>query len=378
MRRILHPLLLACCGALLMAACRGAQSTPPPDGRLTIGIAFETLQTEFWVAAWSAFKSRGEAAGATLLQAVADGDANKQFEQVRSFISRRVNGIVIVPKDGKTVIPMIRAANAASIPVVLFNRPADATDARHTVVAPDNAAITRDTVAYLIDTARRAGTPVKAAVLLGDLSDVNAVGRRDGFEQAVTAAGGAVSVVARIPTEWNQEKALAGLQSAFQSEPGIGLIFLVLRLHVPERALRPDERRPLEEGRRARARRRWRLRRRSHRLSADDRGLCRCDGGPGRVLGGRPIPEGDPGRVARHAAGGAHRRSGIRDHAADARPARRSDVGGAHREAQIVSGPAPAALGTARRGCGRRSCSTAWRFWCSPPWRMASPPRATC
>ena len=225
MRRILHTLLLACCGALLMAACRGTQSTPPPDGRLTIGIAFETLQTEFWVAAWSAFKSRGEEAGATLLQAVADGDANKQFEQVRSFISRRVNGIVIVPKDGKTVIPMIRAANAASIPVVLFNRPADATDARHTVVAPDNAAITRDTVAYLIDTARRAGTPVKAAVLLGDLSDVNAVGRRDGFEQAVTAAGGAVSVVARIPTEWNQEKALAGLQSAFQSEPGIGLIF---------------------------------------------------------------------------------------------------------------------------------------------------------
>jgi ABC-type sugar transport system substrate-binding protein len=66
---------------------------------------------------------------------------------------------------------------------------------------------------------------VKAAILIGDLSDVNAVGRRDGFEAAVAATGGAVEVVARIPTEWNQEKALAGLQSALQAHPDIGLIF---------------------------------------------------------------------------------------------------------------------------------------------------------
>jgi inositol transport system substrate-binding protein len=32
-------------------------------------------------------------------------------------------------------------------------------------------------------------------------------------------------VVARVPTDWNQEKALAGVQSAFQANPDIGLIF---------------------------------------------------------------------------------------------------------------------------------------------------------
>ena len=73
-----------------------------------------------------------------MLEAVADGDPNKQFEQVRTFVNRRVDGIIIVPKDGKTVIPMIRAANVAGIPIVLFNRPADRTDASHTVIAPDN------------------------------------------------------------------------------------------------------------------------------------------------------------------------------------------------------------------------------------------------
>jgi ABC-type sugar transport system substrate-binding protein len=207
--------------ALSAAACGGS----PPASTPTVGVAFETLQTEFWVAAWNTLKKESAARGVTMLEAVADGDPTRQLEQVRTFINRRVDGIILVPKDGKSVIPMIRAANAAHIPVVLFNRPADRTDAPHTAIAPDNAGITRQTVEYLIARARAAGGTVKAAVLLGDLSDVNAIGRRDGFEAAIASVGPEVEVVARIPTDWNQEKALAGLQSAFQAHPDIGLIF---------------------------------------------------------------------------------------------------------------------------------------------------------
>lgn len=221
--------VLAAGAAVVLAACGGAgESGTAGDarsGRLTIGVAFETLQTEFWVAAWNALQARAAERQITLLEAVSDGDPAKQLDQVRTFLTRRADGIILVPKDGKTVIPMIKAANAAGVPIVLLNRPADATDAAHTVVAPDNATITRDTVAYLIQQARRSNPRVKAAILVGDLSDVNAVGRRDGFEAAVADAGGSVDVVARIPTDWNQEKALAGLQTALQAHPDIGLIF---------------------------------------------------------------------------------------------------------------------------------------------------------
>jgi ABC-type sugar transport system substrate-binding protein len=217
-------LLLVCVG---LAACREEKGTPEA-GRsqpLTIGVAFETLQTEFWVAAWNKLRADTAARGITMLEAVADGDPNKQFEQVRTFINRRVDGIILVPKDGKTVIPMIRAANAAKIPVVLFNRPADTTDALHTTIAPDNFAITRQTVAYLVEQVRQSGRKAKAAILLGDLSDVNAIGRRDGFEAAVADATDVLEVVARVPTEWNQEKALAGFQSALQAHPDIDFVF---------------------------------------------------------------------------------------------------------------------------------------------------------
>lgn len=217
--------------SLTFAGCRDSQpagSSAPAAGAgglRTIGVAFETLQTEFWVAAFDKLKADCAAKGITMLEGVADGDTARQFDQVKNFINRRVDGILIVPKDGKTVIPMIRAANGANIPVVLYNRPADATDARHTAVAPDNFAITRDTVNHLVTLARRTGRKQKAMILMGDLSDVNALGRRDGFEAAVREAGDAVEVVSRVPTDWNQEKALAGVQGAMQAHPDIGLIF---------------------------------------------------------------------------------------------------------------------------------------------------------
>jgi ABC-type sugar transport system substrate-binding protein len=233
----LRRFLFALAGAVIAIAISGcgnsgttnsqsaAAANAPTNRVKTIGVAFETLQTEFWVAAFDKLKAACAAKGITMLEGVADGDASKQFDQVKNFINRRVDGIIIVPKDGKTVIPMIKAANAANIPVVLYNRPADPTDAKYTAVAPDNASITKSTVSHLVSLAKKTGRKQKAIILLGDLSDVNAIGRRDGFEAAIREAGAAVEVVARIPTEWNQEKALAGVQSAMQAHPDAGLIF---------------------------------------------------------------------------------------------------------------------------------------------------------
>jgi mannose-6-phosphate isomerase-like protein (cupin superfamily) len=53
----------------------------------------------------------------------------------------------------------------------------------------------------------------------------HAIGRRDGFEAAIKEAGDAIEVVSRVPTDWNQEKALAGMQSSMQAHPDIGLVF---------------------------------------------------------------------------------------------------------------------------------------------------------
>jgi inositol transport system substrate-binding protein len=218
-------LLVVAAMAAIVTLALAAGGCAPKPAPPTIGVAFETLQTEFWVAAIDAIRADLGKRRFQVLEAIADGDANRQLEQVRNFVARRVDGIVIVPKDAKSVIPMIKAANEARIPVVLFNRPPDPSDAKSVAIVADNLGIARATVEHLCTLARKTGKRQKAAILIGDLGDVNAIGRRDGFDQAAAACADAMEVVARVPTEWNQEKALAGLTNALQAHPDLGLVF---------------------------------------------------------------------------------------------------------------------------------------------------------
>ncbi len=198
----------------------------PAGKQLTVGVNFETLQTEYWVAGFEAIKAELKKRNIQIVESVADGDANRQLQQVRTFITRKVDGIVLVPKDAKTCIPAIKAANEAGIPIVLFNRPAaDVAGAKSVAVVADNRKLTRETVDFMIEQARKTGKKHKAMVIVGDLGDINAIGRKDGFYDAVTGQEAVVDVVAEVPSEWNQEKARSGVVNALQANPDISFIF---------------------------------------------------------------------------------------------------------------------------------------------------------
>jgi ABC-type sugar transport system substrate-binding protein len=216
----LFPILPFLVAIALFWSCKKSETN-----QTTIGVSFETLQTEYWVAGFNAIKDELQKRNIRVLEAIADQDANRQLEQVKNFITRRVDGIIIVPKDASTILPMIREANAANIPIVLFNRPAAKSDVQSVAVVADNFAITKATVEAMIEQARKAGGKHKAMVLIGDLGDANAVGRRDGFNAAVKDHSDLIQVVAEVPTEWNQEKAQAGVVNALQANPDISFVF---------------------------------------------------------------------------------------------------------------------------------------------------------
>lgn len=214
--------------ALLLIGCgkSGEPAGNSGEKQLTVGVAFETLQTEYWVAGFEALKAELAKRNIKVVEAIADGDANRQLQQIRTFITRKVDGIVLVPKDSKTCLPAIKAANEAGIPVVMFNRPAaDSPDIKVVNVVADNRKLTRETVDFMIEQARKSGKKHKAMLILGDLGDINAVGRKDGFYDAVKGQEAVVEVVAEVPSEWNQEKARAGVVNALQANPDISFIF---------------------------------------------------------------------------------------------------------------------------------------------------------
>lgn len=222
--KMLLQLITSVAIACLLVGC-GNSGQPKPEGRLTVGVSFETLQTEYWVVGLASIKDELAKRNIDMIQAIADGDANRQLEQIQNFITRQVDGIIVVPKDAKTIIPVIKAANQANIPIVLFNRPPAKSDAQSVTVVADNYAITKATVEFMAEQAKKSGKKHKAMILIGDLGDVNSIGRRDGFEDVVKQYPEVIEVVARVPTEWNQEKALAGTVNALQANPDINFIF---------------------------------------------------------------------------------------------------------------------------------------------------------
>ena len=211
-----------CFGLMAAAAAAPAWAEVRPDR--TIALLFDSLVSPFWLAAIERMRHDARVRGWTTLEAVSNMDDNRQFQQVQSMIERRVDGIVIVHTDDKAVVPAIRAANAAAVPMVHFNRAPVASDAYSVAVVADNRKLMDETVTALIDLGGRAGGKYRAAILLGDLGDANGVHRRDGFQDAVSRHPDVVEVVARIATEWNADKAFAGLTNALQAHPDINML----------------------------------------------------------------------------------------------------------------------------------------------------------
>jgi ABC-type sugar transport system substrate-binding protein len=82
--------------------------------------------------------------------------------------------------------------------------------------------------------AKASGKKHKAAILIGNLGDPNAIQRRDGFDEAVGQYKDVIEVVSRIPTEWNADKAFAGLTNALQANPDISFLFTSSDFMIPQ------------------------------------------------------------------------------------------------------------------------------------------------
>ncbi len=212
-------------GTLLSLGVAGMPTLVRAQGDKTIALLFDSLVSPFWVSGIEIMREKAAAKGWTTLEAISDFDDNKQFEQVQAMIERKVDGILIIQTDANAVIPAIRAANEAGIPMVHFNRPPAENDNYSVAIQADNRKITQDTVQIMVDEARRLGGKYKAAILIGDLGDVNAIQRRDGFFDIVDQNKDIIEVVSRISTEWNADKAFAGLTNAFQANPDINFLF---------------------------------------------------------------------------------------------------------------------------------------------------------
>ncbi|MCF3936522.1 sugar ABC transporter substrate-binding protein [Acuticoccus sp. M5D2P5] len=198
-----------------------------PASAATICFAFQDLETEFWVAGHAAIIKTLEDEGHQVIERNANEDANRQLEQVRDCIAQGVDGIIIIPQDGESAVTIVKEAQENDVPIAVFNRPPSDLS-RGIVVVADNASIAGQAVDFLAEQALAAageGEKLQPLILVGDLGDPNAVGRKEGFYNAINAHKDRFETPIEVATEWDAATALANLEAAVTANPEIDLIF---------------------------------------------------------------------------------------------------------------------------------------------------------
>ena len=212
-------------GSALVAATAGFVGASPAQAA-TICFAFQDLETEFWVAGHQAITTTLQEGGHTVIERNANEDANRQLEQVRDCIAQGVDGIIIIPQDGESAVTIVNEAQDNDVPIAVFNRPPSDLS-KGIIVVADNASIASQAVDYIAQEAIAANPDdmLQPLIIVGDLGDPNAVGRRDGFYEAINRYPDNFAEPIEVASEWDAATALANLEAAVTANPDIDLLF---------------------------------------------------------------------------------------------------------------------------------------------------------
>lgn len=239
------PATLLFLALLTLSACGAPAATPAGDttgatgsaqaatgsqaaaaGGKKICFAFQSLETEFWSAGYQSITQALTKQNIQVIERNSEEDASKQLEQIKDCITQQVDGIIIIPVDGESVIPIIAEANKANIPIGVFNRPpADTNQNPALVVVANNEAIAQETVDYMAQEAQKLGRKVTPLIMVGDLADPNAVGRKKGFDNVIAKYPDLFNTPVEVATKWDAATGRAGLENALAANPDVDFIF---------------------------------------------------------------------------------------------------------------------------------------------------------
>lgn len=191
----------------------------------TIAFLFQDLETEYWVAGHKAIVETLKAKGIKVIERNGNQDANKSLEQAKDVIAQKVDGIILIPQDGDSAVTIGKLCNAAGIPIGVFNRPPSNKDGKYIVAVADNEAIAKTACEHLAVEAKKLNKKVTPLIMVGDLGDPNAVGRKKGFYDVIDANPDLFNKPIEVPTKWDAPTALANLKSAMQANPDIDVLF---------------------------------------------------------------------------------------------------------------------------------------------------------
>ena len=203
-----------CLAALVGCGQDAPTETNAPEGetsRPTIALIMKSLANEFFATMAKGAESH-QAEHADRYDLIVNGikderDLARQVGLVDEMAARGVDAIVIAPADSKALAPALRRATEAGIVVVNIDNKLDddvlaAEGLTIPFVGPDNRAGARKVGEYL---ARSLTSSDSVVIVEGTRTSFNAMQRKLGFEDAMSAAG--IAVIDSQSANWEMAPA---------------------------------------------------------------------------------------------------------------------------------------------------------------------------
>jgi ribose transport system substrate-binding protein len=147
-----------------------------------------------------------------------NGDLAAQISVVQQFIAQGVDMILISPSDPKGIVPVIRQATAAGIPVMAVNTKADTSSGAQviTYVGVDDFVFGQRQGELL---AKAVGGKGTVAYIMGKLGTSAQLDRKGGLDDTLKKFPD-IKIVAAQAADWDNAKALAITQDFLSKYPG--------------------------------------------------------------------------------------------------------------------------------------------------------------
>ncbi len=212
--------LIAIC-QLLSVACQKSRKE-----KLVVGFSQATVKEPWRVIFNENLKKKAEqyADKVDVIFLDADDKTENQVEHVKIFIAKRVDAILISPKEASGCSKVIQEATEAGIPVIVLDR--DVTYKGYAAyIGADNSLIGRSAGEHAVKVLGGAGEAKgKIYEICGSLASTPGQERRNGFHEIVEKEAGIV-IIGGLDGDWKLDKAKAIAQDALQIHKDIDIIY---------------------------------------------------------------------------------------------------------------------------------------------------------
>lgn len=168
---------------------------------------------------------RAEELGYEILHYVAENDATRQLAQIEDALSSKAQAVIVWPVDSEGIVAAVDAASKVNVPYIALSRmPADLSRISAAAVVDNFGAASMMVHAINEHRKSKGWSTINVIELVGDLGDQNAIERTEGYQSEASRYG--FTTVARVPTEWDPEKAYDGLVAALRANPNAQAIYV--------------------------------------------------------------------------------------------------------------------------------------------------------